>query len=126
MGRFAFSNSYPATGTIGPMFFFPNGSLVFETVNGVLTGRKSFPTMGTTYRDQNADLSDLKATGAMVDDHSIRLWPLLANVCRNLLKNNQGHGFVGLVFQVNNLFSRRLLSYGTAHHDDRSISRSGG
>jgi hypothetical protein len=58
MGHFAFSNPDPATGAIGPMFFFPDGSLMFESINGILTGGKGFSTVGTPHCDQYTDLAN--------------------------------------------------------------------
>lgn len=51
------ANTYPATGAICPMFFLPNGGIVFERIDGVLTGGKGFGTVGRTDGDQNADFA---------------------------------------------------------------------
>jgi hypothetical protein len=49
----------PTATTILPIFFFPNGGLVFEGVNGILTGGKGFGPVGATDRHEDANFSNL-------------------------------------------------------------------
>jgi hypothetical protein len=55
---FTGSNAHPSTRTINPMLFFPNGGLMFEGINGITTGGKSFTPMGSTDSNQHTNLSN--------------------------------------------------------------------
>jgi len=48
--RFTSPNTNPLTRTIRPVFFFPDGGIMLESINSITTGCESFPPMGTTHR----------------------------------------------------------------------------
>ena len=95
---FASPDTDPITGTIEPMFFFPNGAIVFDGVDCITTSSKCFVPVGTTNCYHNANFPNLQPANAMTDGYAISMGPTLANCSSNLAEDDHCHGFVSLVF----------------------------
>ncbi len=103
------------------MFFFPDGGVVFEGVDGVLAGGEGFAAVGATNGDEDADFADGEFAGAVVDDDVGNVWPIRTDLDGDLFEYLDGHGFVGLVFEGDDALAVGLVAYHAAEEGDRTI-----
>ncbi len=103
------------------MFFFPDGGVVFEGVDGVLTGGEGFAAVGATDGDEDADFAYGQFAGAVVDDDVGDVGPVRTNLGGDLFEYLEGHRFVGLVFEGDDALAVGLVAHHAAEEGDRTI-----
>lgn len=79
--------------------------------------------MRGAHRHQDADLANAQLADAVVDDHTVGIWPALLNLSGNIGEDLQGHGLIGLVFQVIDRAAIGVVSNSAAHHHHGPIAR---
>ena len=103
--------------------FFQMGALCFRVSMANLQAANASDRWGATHRHQHADFADGEFAGAVMNRYAGYIWPGLSNLCGNLLKDFNCHGFVSLVLQRHNGFTVGVVSYHTAHYHDCPIRR---
>jgi hypothetical protein len=107
-------------GAIFEELLLPDGDGALEGVDGEAASVKGCGAMGGAYGDEDAGFADFKAAEAVDNSQPMDGEPFVDGVA-DLANFREGHGFVGLVFEVECTAAVRFVAYETVEGDDGSI-----